>query len=431
MNNRLKNVSLALLISATSLQVFADNGYYKDFETSIVKNLVTDYDVDNSDQKDDTQKLQSAINELSQMGGAEIIIPAGVYYFMNVELKSNIKLLIDESASIRPYLQAMYDNGGDAIFNVGRHNDEVVKNVAVTSLQKDKRFIVQLPAITKVSGANPAKPFNNVYGIKVFHFFNIENFLTSNMNIYDNNTKYSAMSLNVILTDKNKANRGKLPTSGDVKNITIYNAAYGYGAVQAQAANKVYFENIESEGGAALRLETGYAPMNNMQLGGVTNIKAKDIRCINGSAALTLSPHTIQTNENIEAHNISADGCNFSVRIATGFISKKNTTEGLKLGVFKNVSIDGIDATFGYHSQILHKDFSLLSKDLQRYIFRTDNALEALAGPSIAAVGYVGGPGQPRNYEASLTNIKMHGFKAGAKQVIIPADKGKVYTTEE
>lgn len=431
MNNKIKNVSLALLISTASIGLSADNGYYQDFETTIVKNLVTDYDVDNYDHKDDTQKLQTAIDELSKMGGGQIIVPAGVYYFMNVELKSNIKLLIDENASIRPYLQAMFDNGGDSIFNVGDHNDDVVKNIAVTSLQKDKRFIVQLPAITKVSGANSAKSFNNVYGIKVFHFFNVENFLTSNMNIYDNNTKYSAMSLNVILTDKNKANIGKLPTSGDVKNITIYNAAYGYGAVQAQAANKVYFENIESEGGAALRLETGYALMNNMQLGGVTNIKAKDIRCINGSAALTLSPHTIQTNENIEAHNISADGCNFAVRIATGFISKKNTTKGLKRGVFKNVSIDGIDATFGYRSQILHKDFSLLSKDLQRYIFRTDNVLEALAGPSIAAVGYVGGPGQPRNYEASLTNIKMHGFKAGAKQVIIPADKGKVYTTEE
>ena len=431
MLRNIKITSLSLLALSLSFHAYADNGYYKDFKTPIVKNLVTDYSVNNYDNKDDTQKLQSAISELSKNGGGTIIIPAGVYYFMNVELKSNIKLLIDENASIRPYLQEMYDNGGDAIFNVGEYNTDVVKNVAVTSLQQDKRFIVQLPAITKVSGANPAKPFNNVYGIKVFHFFNVENFLTSNMNIYDNNTKYSAMSLNAILTDKNKVNRGKLPTSGDVKNITIYNAAYGYGAVQAQAANKVYFENIESEGGAALRLETGYAPMNNMQLGGVSNIKAKDIRCINGSAALTLSPHTIQTNENIEAHNISADGCNFAVRIATGFISKKNTMEGLKLGVFKNVSIDGIDATFGYHSQILHKDFSLLSKDLQRYIFRTDNALEALEGPSISAVGYVGGPGQPINYEALLTNIKMYGFKAGTKEIMLPTDKGRVYTAEE
>ena len=431
MLRKIKIASLSLFALSIPFHAYADTGYYKDFITTTVKNLVTDYSVNNYDNKDDTQKLQSAINELSKNGGGEIIIPAGVYYFMNVELKSNIKLLIDKDASIRPYLQAMYDNGGDSIFNVGEYNADVVKNIAITSLQKDQRFTVQLPAITKVSGANPNKPFNNVYGIKVFHFFNVKNFLTSNMNIYDSNTKYSAMSLNAVLSDKNIKNRGKFPTYGDVKNITIYNAAYGYGAVQAQAASKIYFENIESQGGAALRLETGYAPMNDMRLGGVSDIKADNIRCLNGSAALTLSPHTIQTNANIDAHNIIADDCNFAVRIATGFISKKNKTVGLTPGIFKNVNIDGIDATFGFRSQILHKDFSLLSKDLQRYIYRTDTHLEALVGPSISAVGYVGGPGEKINYEASLKNIKMHGFEPGTKEITFPSDKGKVYTTEE
>ena len=427
MNNKI----LTTLTLFVSIHAYADTGYYKDFQVSTTKNLVSDYSVNNYDSKNDTPELQKAIDELSKKGGGEIIIPAGVYYFMNVELKSNIKLLIDKNASIRPYLQAMYDKGGDAIFNVGEFNKDVVKNIAVTSLQKDQRFTVQLPTITKISGVNPKNRFRNVYGIKVFHFFNVENFLTSNINIYDRHTKYSAMSLNAVLSDKNIKNRGKFPTNGDVKNITIFNSAYGYGAVQAQAASNIYFDNIESQGGSALRLETGYAPMNNMKLGGVSNIKANNIRCLNGSAALTLSPHTIQTNSNIDAHNITADNCNFAVRIASGYVSSNDTTKGLKPGIFKNVKINGINVFFGYRSQILHKDFSLLSKKLQSYIYRTDNNLVSLAGPSIAAVGYVSGPGEPINYNVSLNNIKMHGFKSESKEIVSPKDKGQVYTLEK
>ncbi|WP_133012090.1 Iota-carrageenase A2 [Marinomonas flavescens] len=406
----------------------ASANYFKDFPTTISKNLVTDYGANNYDIQDDTPQLQKAIDQLSQEGGGQIIIPKGVYYFFNVQLKSNIKILIDQHATIRPYKNKMFKHGSNSIFSVSENNTNLVQNVEVTCLQKGKRFTVQFPVIRAISGDNPSKSFNNVYGIRVFNFFNVKNFSISNFNVYDSKTKYSSVEMGAITTPSNIKNRGQDPTTGDVKNITVFNAAYGYGAVQVQAANNIFFKNIESDGGAALRLETGFYKTNNLQIGGVQDIKANNIRCINGSAALTLSPHALHTDKNIEAQNIKSNGCGFAVRIAGGFVSQKYTTKGLTKGSFKNVSIHGVDATFGMHSQILDKDFTFLPKELQRYIYRTNTRLEALSGPSIAAVGYVAGPGEKVNYDVSITGIKTHGFKN--KAIITNNDRYKLYTTE-
>lgn len=421
LKNKIKKVSLIFLALLVSQQSFA--GYYTDFATPLAKNLVTDYGVDNYDNDDDSKNLQKAIDELSAKNGGEIIIPDGVYYFINIELKSNIKILIDQNASIRPYLEGSFKKKGGSVFTAGKKNPERIKNVVITSLQKDKRFTVELPVIRSLSSKKQAKAFNQVHGIRVFHFMNVENFNISNVNVYDSQTKYSVVTLNPIVKEKN---RGNLPTNGDIKNITVFNSAYGYGAVQAQGANNVYFENILSEGGSALRLETGYSVMNDLQVGGVSNINANNIRCINGSAALTLSPHAIQRNNNINAQNITSDSCNFAVRIAAGYVASKYKNKKLQPGFFTNVTIKGINATFGMRSQILHKDFVLLPKELQRYIYRRDTELENLVGPSIAVIGYVGGK---ENYKVSLQGITSHGFQT--KEVIHVNDKYKLYTKEK
>lgn len=426
MKNKIKTASFVVLVSLASHNVYAD--YFKNFTTPVVKNLVSDYGVDNYDHNDDSKLLQKAIDELSKNGGGQIIIPEGVYYFINIEMKSNIKISIDQGASIRPYLNGMFKKGVTGIFNVDENNTEVVKNIIVTSLQKDKRFTVELPVIREVSGNVPDNKFRNVYGIRVFHYFNVENFEISNMNVYDSKTKYSAISLNPITKD---TFRGHEPTTGDIKNISVFNAHYGYGGIQVQGANHVNFENIESEGGAALRLETGYVVMNDLQIGGVKNIKAKNIKCINGSAALTLSPHSMQTNENIDAQDIKSDGCNFAVRIAAGYVASKQKNKELKPGRFQNVNINGVDATFGMHSQILHKDFTFLPKDQQRYIYQANTDEVHLVGPSIAAVGYVAGRGEKQNYNVSIKDINMHGFKFNTKAIINTNDRYELYTKEK
>lgn len=423
MINKIKIASLTIFTLLASQNVFAD--YFKDFSTPNTKNLVTDYGVDNYDNQDDSKLLQKAINELSKKGGGEIIIPEGVYYFTNIQLKSNIKILVDQNASIRPYLNDIAKNGMKAMFSMGLKS-ALVENVVISSLQKDKRFTVELPAIRVKTGKSPEKPFNNVYGIRVFHLMNAKNFKISNVNVFDNKTKFSVIGMGPIVKGKYK---GTQPTFGEVSNMSSFNTAYGYGAIQVQGADHVSFENIESQGGATLRLETGFSVMNDLQIGSVSDIKAKNIRCIDGSAALTLSPHSMQANENIDAKDIKADSCNFAVRIAAGYISKKQKNKTLKPGVFKNVTVKGVNATFGMRSQILHKDFTLLPKDLQRFIYRTDTALEGLRGPSIAAVGYVSGPREKQNYDVSITGIKTYGFKT--KDTITNKDHYELYTKEQ
>lgn len=420
-----KNMTISLLSVFITLSSQAANAaYFKDFSTKVTKNLVTDYGVDNYDNKDDSPLLQKAINKLSKHGGGEIIIPKGVYYFTNIQLKSNIKILIDPQASIRPYINNIAENGLKSIFSLGLKSAPV-ENVVITSSDKDKRFTVQLPTIREKTGKSPKKPFNNVYGVRVFQLVNVKNFKISNMNVFDSKTKFSAITMGPIVRGKYK---GAQPADGEVSNISAFNSAYGYGAIQVQAGDNISFENIISEGGATLRLETGYSVMNDLQIGSVSNIKADNISCIDGSAALTLSPHSMQENKNIDAQNIKSNDCNFAVRIAAGYISTKQKNKSLTPGVFTNVKIHDVDATFGFRSQILHKDFTLLPKDLQRYIYRTDTELEALRGPSIAAVGYVAGPGEKQNYDVSVTGIKAHGFNT--KAITTSNDRYKLYTKE-
>ena len=413
---------LAIVISLSNQA--ANAAYFSDFSTPTTKNVVTDYGVDNYDNKDDSPLLQKAINTLSKNGGGEIIIPEGVYYFTDIQLKSNIKILIDPQASIRPYINNIDKNGLKAIFTLGLKSS-LVENVVITGLDKNKRFTVQLPAIKEKTGKSPKKPFNNVYGVRVFHLMNVKNFKISNVNVFDSKTKFSVIGMGPIVRGEHK---GTQPTQGEVSNLSAFNTAYGYGAIQVQGGDNIFFKNIMSEGGATLRLETGYSVMNDLQIGSVSNIKAENISCIDGSAALTLSPHSMQLNENIDAQNVTSDNCNFAVRIAAGYVATKQKNKSLTAGVFKNVTIHGVDATFGYRSQILHKDFTLLPKELQRYIYRTDTDLEALRGPSIAAVGYVAGPGEKQNYAVSITGVKAHGFNT--KAIITSNDRYKLYTKE-
>lgn len=69
------------------------------------KNLKTDYHlVDDNAEVDQSDKLQKAIDEMSEKGGGRLIIPKGTYQFFGVAMKSNVHILLEQGTVIRPSL---------------------------------------------------------------------------------------------------------------------------------------------------------------------------------------------------------------------------------------------------------------------------------------------------------------------------------------
>jgi len=76
---KLKEIMLAgvCLFGATLLFAQNEGDFYTARTGGMTKNLRTDYSVDNNFNTDDSQKLQRAINDVSNAGGGRIIIPGG------------------------------------------------------------------------------------------------------------------------------------------------------------------------------------------------------------------------------------------------------------------------------------------------------------------------------------------------------------------
>lgn len=357
---------------------------------AVTKNLVKDYGADKIFNTDDSQKLQTAIDDVSRKGGGKLIIPKGNYTVSDIKMKSNVHLIVNSGTVIRPSTRA--NNKNYAMFTFGKES-ATVKNVSVESANGQK-FTVDL---TKANNTNVA----------VFNLNNADNFLLTDFKVKDALTKFSAVTMGI--TEHN----GKYirPRNGVVKNANIINADYGYGLVQIQAAKNILFKNIKGTGGVTLRLETGWSFMNDLQIGGVHDMYGENISCTNGNAAVMVSPHAMH-NGKVYVNGITANNCGFGVRIEAGFVSKKYSTPGLTNGTFSKVTINNVKATYGNKdAQLKPKHYKFMPCNLRSLI--DDNPIvaggDSYWGPSISAV--LNTP----NYNVILdeSTVTGNGFKNG------------------
>lgn len=303
----------------------------------VTKNLVKDYGVDNDFATNDSEQLQKAINTISNKGGGKLIVPKGNYTFSDIKMKSNVHIVFDSEAIIRPSIREEVKKNFQ-MFSFGFKAD-VVENFSLTSSNPNKNYTIDLT-------------HTNNYNVTVFAVRNVDNFMFSNVLIEDVQTKFSSFTLGV--TDY-KGNHF-FPRNGVIKNATTTNADYGYGLIQSQAAKNVYFKNIGGQGGVTLRLETGETKMNNLQIGGNHDILVKNVECHDGNAALMISPHSMQ-NGIVTVDGVTAVNCGFGIRIGGGYVAKKYKQDiGLKAGTYDSrSSIKNVTVTFGRTAQVKPK----------------------------------------------------------------------------
>lgn len=389
-------VIILLFGSWNALNAQTEFEFYKaPAEFKITKNLVTDFKVDNDFATDDSRQFQLAIDNISDNGGGKLFVPKGNYSLREIQVKSNVHIVFDPDVVIRPKEssnnrmvnenkvkknkegQMKKNEGGEMnknkeekrrkrkaekqknkqgkkkkkdaskgknynIFSFGMKSQ--IENVSFTSSEKGKMFTIDLTQITN-------------FNVCPFAVRNVDNFYFSGILIKDNQTKFSSFTL-AIASDNGTYDS---PRNGVIRNSTTTNADYGYGLIQAQAAKNVLFENIDGQGGVTLRCETGAKKMNDLQLGGLWDIVARNVSCRDGNAALMISPHAMK-NGIVTIDGVTSVNCGFAVRIGNAYVAKKyDSTLDLEPGIFDpKSSVKNVTATFGTTAQVKPKHFKYI-----------------------------------------------------------------------
>lgn len=359
----------------------------------MVKNLKQDYGVSGKGSDSDSEKLQKAIDDVSKSGGGMIYIPSGEYKLGNIELKSNVHLEIVKDAVIIPYVTK--PGKSLTIFSL----DGNISNVSIQG--KGGKFSVKLETY--------------VPGVTVFRFGSMNNFMLSYFIVFDQLTKFSSLAFGI---SKNEDGTYTRPKNGLIKNGDTKNALYGYGLVQIQAGENLLFENISCTGGATLRIETGLASMNDLQIGGVDKIYGRNILCTDGNAGAMISPHAMH-NGSVDIDGVTTTNCGFGVRVDNGFIAMKYKNPNLTAGTFSKVVVKNVKATFGTTAQIKPKHYKYIPVYREKYITKKSvDGNESFIGPSITAV-----LNDVKTYASAvqISNVVADGFLC-QKPIITEAD---------
>lgn len=312
-------------------------------------------------------------------------------------MKSDVHVIFQSGVTVRP-IEGKEVN----VFQFGK--PEQIKDASLIGPEDRVRFdFTALPTYTKV----------RVVGVS-----DCDNFRIANLTIDDSRTVFSTISLD---WDGVRDGVAKIARNGLIENVTANDAHYGYGAIQAHSGENIVFRNIKSVGGVAVRLETGLKPMNESGIGGLFNILVEDVTSVNGQAALMLQPHTM-IHGDVVARNIRADGSEFAVYIANGFVSKERygPDSSKKAGQFRSINIDGVKAIYR-DAPIITRYVHLryYPEELHRMITRVEEGTEpGFRGPSIAAGAnmLVGD-----STVVTIKNVEAIGFKY-RPDIITPKD---------
>lgn len=356
----------------------------------------------------DTQAFQSAINFVSLNGGGHVIVPRGTYDIGAVDLRSEVHVIFDGHSIIRPYTVGLGSNVNLNLFRLGQSFG--VENVSVRGLKHGSQFQFDRSAHART---------------RAFRIADADNFLVSNFNVADTRTTFSGISIGWGGDAPNGT--AYIARNGVVKHFRSANAHYGYGAIQAQGSRQVDYHDIESVGGVAVRIETGYKQMNlalapaaRME-NSVENVHAEDITSHHGQAALFLAPHAMHQGS-VTAENITSTGSEFAVLIQEGSLHKFTAQEisdlGLTIGEFDSIDIDGVNAEFTsgpIETRYVHMDHYPV--ELHSQVFKLPASPPVYdhreRGPSIAAIVN----NIPLDPAVTIANITAVGFDFHPDQI--------------
>jgi hypothetical protein len=339
----MKKATLILLFITTFAAIAQDRLTDNEnrFYTNNIPNKEIEIKLSGRNDGGDSDLLNSKIASLSKSGGGIIHIKKGMYYLINVQLKSNIHIKIDKDVMIEPYFDKSARKAVTNIFEVGK--EFPVENVAITNADEDSEN-----QATWFSANFP----KGDYRMKIITGCNVRNFKFSGFKITDSYTPFSCIALNL----PDSKDRNEVAFGGIVKNILLTNSHVGYGVIQIQAGKSILCKNLEGVGGVTMRVETGSGETGKENILTVDDIVGRNIKIKEGDAAVNVSPHRVDQGR-VDVEGITAINSSFAVQIAAGFEDKKETGVD-NIGTFDSRSYIGdITVTGGKGAQVKSKDF--------------------------------------------------------------------------
>ena len=342
----------------------------------------------------DSNNLQTLIDDLSNQGGGIINIPAGNWLIGGIVMRSNIHLFIDPGAVIEPH---RIDYNG-RMFNLG-YDNLGISDVSIRSTSATEKFTIDMSNLSDdlypIYPLTPEATIRQEPRVMPFRVSEVENFMISGVYVNDKWTIHS--SVNFIPSVRNGVYLGAV--KGLVKDITVINSHGGYGAVQTRVGENVLFKNIDSlGGGSTLRLESdaphasgGKAPIDTMI---IADIFGYNISCKNGNAAVMIQPWQA-LNGLIDVQKIASDSCGAAVRIDRAFVEWQTASgeftnpNNLQVGSYDTDSrVTDITTTYGTNAQVKQGTLPFVPCDL-RHLYLDDILMETFhQGPSISPLLY-------------------------------------------
>ncbi|RMG02839.1 MAG: Iota-carrageenase A2 [Planctomycetota bacterium] len=391
-----QGVLAALCVAVSASSLFAE---YRETLTEDAPrvDLVTDYGLVSDDTIDQSDRLQKAIDELSAQGGGKLVLKKGRYAFADVVFKSNVHLFIEGGTVLKPYI-AWDERRAVNMFHFGTDDIEV-ENVSLRGW--NGRFTVEF---------RPHEP-----GLRVVSCKLVRNFLICNMNVQECWTKFCTIILGPPDTSPEKEGFFGA-TDGTIRDCSVFDASGGYGLAQVHAGKRILFENLYTRGGVAMRVETGVRPKNPKQIGGAFDLVGRNLKSENAGTCVLLSPHSTH-NGVVKVDGVEAISCDFAVKIAPGFISKRKKREGPEPGTFaEGTTIKNVHAVFGTNTQRGWTSMKYVHPELLKYVRMSKEQPGKMRGASIAPVLYAG------KYKVNIENVTGEGFEYVTKPVITEDD---------
>lgn len=258
--------------------------------------IVTDYGADPADSGSDTQAFKDAMTAATAAGTASapavLWVPDGVWRVYNVAFKDNVRMEATPGATIE-------EDGSNAgpLFTM----DNGLTNVAFVGTDPESPFTLNLdPAATGASINVKGIDVKDVDGFEIGNVHIIENRSATDGGTPDN--QHAAFVYRHMAA-------GEGPSNGDMHDVSNETAPRGYGPTQITGGDHLSFEDVSSDGGTAVRLET-----DGNGVPGVHNVTIDGATCTNGNSALTLIPHGNPSSD-VTATNVSANSCDDGFRL--------------------------------------------------------------------------------------------------------------------
>ncbi len=369
-------------------------------KSALTRDAVRDYGVESGSDKNQTSKLQAALDDLEKKGGGNLIIPKGEYRFAELYMRSNVHILVSSKATLKPYYTPKTYNIIMLHFTPAKAEipNKFVENCSISCLDAGKQYTVDYSEIASDGSESLSKVRFVVNRL-------VRNFMVADANILDNYTKFCGIIF-VGASTQDVADKWEItrPTNGVIRNCSITNASHGYGLCQLHAADNMLYEDLCAKGGVTLRLE-GHAGQNV----GTNNIFGHNLYNEYGKATVMFQPHV--TNHGVVTiDGVKSKSSCFTVLIRAGFIDREAKSDpNAKVGKFADgCRIANISAEYGREAQSEVKDVWIYEPDELQYIVKASKVggSQQIEGASAAVIfdDTRGG------YDVECTNVTFKGF---------------------